>query len=140
MSVSGVSPFMRTNVHEGVLQVRKKVWKQMSDAIYIDQAVSWSKDLTRMRARGPGDTENAMRSIGRDTGIDYWFLWRLRYRRNQIKELSISVYMGLKAAYEAECERQMRKLANDIEKTKAIVGPDHPVVVAAQTALDAFDE
>ena len=35
----------------------------MSDAAYLDQAAVWSKDLTRMKARGPGDTENAMRRV-----------------------------------------------------------------------------
>ena len=48
--------------------------RQMSDAAYLDQAATWSKDLTRMRSRGPGDMENAMRSLERDYGIDYWFI------------------------------------------------------------------
>jgi len=107
----------------------------MSDAIYIDQAVTWSKEMTRMRAIGPGDTENALRSIERDYGIDYWFMWRLRYRRDQIKQISISVYLALHAAWENERMRQRRKLGEETKATTAITGPNHPAVVAAQTAL-----
>lgn len=91
----------------------------MSDAAYLDQAADWSKTLTRMRARGPGDMENAMRSLERDYGIDYWFIWQLRYRRDRIKFLSVSVYDRLKAAYSAECERQMRKLQHEISITRS---------------------
>lgn len=107
----------------------------MSDAAYLDQAAVWSKDLTRMRARGPGDMENAMRSIERDYGIDYWFIWQLRYRRDRIKVLSVSVYDRLKAAYSAECERQMRKLQHEITITETIAGPDCSAVRAAKTLV-----
>jgi hypothetical protein len=86
---------------------------------YLDEAARWSKDLTRMRARGPGDTENAMRSIERDYGVDYWVLWRLRYRKSALRDIGMSAYMGLKAAYQAECERQVRKLKNEIAITAA---------------------
>lgn len=112
---------------------------QMSDVAYIDEAVSWSKELTRMRSRGPGDLDNAMRDIERDYGLDYWFLWRLRYRRSQIRDIGVSVYMRLRGAYEAERDRQRRKLAIEIEITKAIAGPDHSAVVAA-AALVGEDE
>ena len=102
--------------------VQKKLTDgQMSDAAYLDQAAVWSKDLTRMRARGPGDMENAMRSLERDYGIDYWFIWQLRYKRDRLKFLSVSVYDRLKAAYQAECERQIRKLRNEI----AITNPNY---------------
>jgi hypothetical protein len=109
---------------------------QMSDAVYIDRAVTWSKDLTRMKSRGPGDVENAMRRVEREYGIDYGFLWSLRYRRDQLKVISVSVYERIAAAYRAECERQMRKLQHEIEITEAIVGAADPVVAAAKAALE----
>jgi hypothetical protein len=109
---------------------------QMSDAIYIERAVNWSKDLTRMKSRGPGDTENAMRRIEREYGIDYGFLWSLRYRRDQLKVISVSVYERIAAAYRAECERQMRKLQHEIEITEAIAGPASAAVGAAKALLD----
>jgi hypothetical protein len=120
--------------HGRGLQVGKKVLP-MSDAAYLDQAAAWSKDLTRMKARGPGDTENAMRKIEREYGIDYGFLWSLRYRRDRLRTISISVYEGIRAAYRAECAAQMRKLEHDIAKTEAITGPDSHAVRAAKALL-----
>jgi hypothetical protein len=77
--------------------VRKFHWADflMSASAYVDQAVWWSKELTRFRSRGPGDTDNAMRAIERDYGLDYWLLWRLRYRRRQIKDIGVSIYARL---------------------------------------------
>ena len=111
----------------------------MSDAAYLDQAAAWSKDLTRMKARGPGDTENAMRQIERQYGVDYGFLWSLRYRRERLRTISISVYESIRAAYRAECAAQMRKLANDIERTEEITGPDNNAVRAAKAILGAAE-
>lgn len=132
---------MPSNLHEGTLQVFKKrlVEKQMSDAAYLDDAERWSKDLTRMRSRGPGDLENAMRSIERDYGVDYWTLWRLRYRKSALRDIGVSAYMRLKAAYQAECERQMRKLQHEIEITEQVAGAAAPAVAAAKAALDQTD-
>jgi hypothetical protein len=107
----------------------------MSDVAYIDNAARWSKDLTRMKARGPGDTDNAMRSIEREYGIDYWTLWKLRYRRSAIRDIGVSIYMRLQAAYQAECERQMRKLHDEIHETEAVTGPDSDAVRSAKALV-----
>jgi hypothetical protein len=108
----------------------------MSDTAYLDQAAIWSKDLTRMKSRGPGDTENAMRSIAREYNIDYGFLWSLRYRRERLRIMSISVYESIRAAYRAECERQMRKLENEIVRTEEVAGPDSHSVRAAKALVE----
>lgn len=107
----------------------------MSDAAYLDQAAVWSKDLTRMKARGPGDTENAMRQIERQYGVDYGFLWSLRYRRERLRTISISVYESIRAAYRAECAAQMRKLKNEITRTEEIAGPDSHAVRKAKALV-----
>ena len=112
----------------------------MSDAAYLDQAALWSKDLTRMKSRGPGDTENAMRLVSREYRLDYGFLWSLRYRRERLKIISISVYEGIRAAYREECERQMRKLGNEIIKTEQITGPDNAAVRAAKALVATSNE
>ena len=112
----------------------------MSDAAYLDQAANWSKDLTRMKARGPGDIENAMRQIEREYGIEYGFLWSLRYRRDRLRIISLSVYEGIRAAYRAECERQMRKLENEITRTEQVAGPDRASVRAAKALVDASNQ
>jgi hypothetical protein len=122
------------NQHGKVLQVCKKGLK-MSDAAYLDQAADWSKHLTRMKARGPGDTENAMRSVAREYNIDYGFLWSLRYRRERLRIISVSVYETIRAAYRAECERQMRKLEHEIRITEEIVGADHHLVASARDVV-----
>jgi hypothetical protein len=121
------------------LQVRKFHWTDlvMSANAYIEQAVWWSKELTRFRSRGPGDTDNAMRAIERDYGLDYWLLWRLRYRRRQIKDIGVSIYARLEAAYRAEVERQYDKLGNAIHNTRELVGDGHPTVVGAAAVVDA---
>jgi hypothetical protein len=105
---------------------------QMSDTAYLDQAAIWSKDLTRMKSRGAGDIENAMRQIEREYGIDYGFLWSLRYRRDRLRIISVSVYETIRAAYRSECERQMRKLENDLKVTEEIAGPNSNAVRAAK--------
>jgi hypothetical protein len=124
-------------MHERRLQVFKKILsdRQMSDVAFVDEAAGWSRDLTRMRARGPGDVENAMRAIERDYGVDYWTQWQLRYRRSRIRDIGVSIYMRLREAHRAECERQARKLMRDAERTKATCGAT-PAVVAALEALD----
>jgi len=111
----------------------------MSETAYLDQAARWSKDLTRMKARGPGDIENAMRSLEREYGIDYWLTWRLRYRLHEIKDIGVSVYMKLAHAYQTECARQQRKLRQEIEITKAIAGADHAAVRAAEALFSEDD-
>jgi hypothetical protein len=108
----------------------------MSDAAYIDAAQRWSKDLTRMKARGPGDTDNAMRQIEREYGIDYGFLWSLRYRRDRLRTISISAYESIRAAYRAECERQLRKLEHEIVKTEQVVGANLASVRAAKALVE----
>jgi hypothetical protein len=120
------------------LQVGKKELP-MSDAAYLDQAAIWSKDLTRMKSRGAGDIENAMRQIERQYGVDYGFLWSLRYRRERLRTISISVYESIRAAYRAECAAQMRKLENDLERTKEITGPDRTSIRAAEALVGQKD-
>jgi hypothetical protein len=90
-----------------------------------------------MKARGPGDTENAMRQIEREYGIDYGFLWSLRYRRDRLRTISISVYERIATAYRSECERQMRKLQNEIVKTEQTTGPHSAVVHAAKALVES---
>jgi hypothetical protein len=108
---------------------------QMTDAAYLDQAAIWSKDLTRMKARGPGDTDNAMRMIEREYGVDYSFIWSLRYRRERLKRISKSVFERIEAAYRMECQRQMQKLRHEIIITEQIAGPDSDAVRSAKALV-----
>lgn len=97
--------------------------RKMSDVAYIDAAEQWSKDLTRMKARGRnGDIDGAMRQIEREYGVDYWTIWKLCYRRSTIKDIGVSIYMRLQAAYQAECAKQLRKLQHEIQSRKPSPG------------------
>lgn len=96
---------------------------------YVERAARLSRDLTRMKARGPGDTDNAMRAIERDYGIDYWTIWRLRYAAARLKDIPASIYARIEAAYIAECERQARRLNHEIAVARLV----------APSAVDAAD-
>lgn len=104
---------------------------QMSSVEFVERAAEMSRELTRMRARGAGDIENAMRALERDYGLDYWITWRLRYRLRQIKDIGTGTYARIAEAYRCELERQQRKHAISLEITRAICGDNHPAVVAA---------
>lgn len=106
-------------------------------AEYVARAAEWSRELTRFRSRCPGDTDNAMRAVERDYGIDYWTIWRLRYRRQQIRSICASVYARIASAYDCECDRQRAKLSQQIETAAQTLGADHPVVAQAQTVVGA---
>jgi hypothetical protein len=107
----------------------------MSSVECVEQAAMWSRKLTQMRARGPGDTENAMRGIERDYGISHATLWSLRYRPERYRSIGADIFARIKAAYETECERQARRLRHEIEITKAIAGADHSAVRAAEALV-----
>lgn len=108
----------------------------MSNA-YIDDAQKWANDLVQRESRGNGDTENAMRRLDARLGISWRTFWSLRYRPP--KDILIGTYMGLKHAYEAECERQARLLRHELEITKA-KGVSGPAVDAAEAWARALDE
>ncbi len=88
---------------------------QMQDG--VTEARGWALELVRREARGTGDTANAMRRVGHRYGIDYAVLWSLRYRPP--KNMVVSVYERLRAAYLAECDRQERLIRHERAITEA---------------------
>lgn len=100
---------------------------------YVDQAAEWAKALTRSETRGPGDQPNAWRRLEARYGIPEYAFWSLRYRKP--KDVAVSLYMRLQAAYRAECERQQRRLMHEIEITKEIAGANHAAVRAAEALV-----
>ncbi|MCA6114280.1 hypothetical protein J6524_04965 [Bradyrhizobium sp. WSM 1738] len=73
-----------------------------------------------------------MRSIERDYGVDYGTMWRLRYRPASIRDIGVTAYMRLKAAYQAECKRQLGKLKHEIAITEAACGASSDLVDEAK--------
>lgn len=109
----------------------------MTDAAYVDQAADWARRLTAKEARGPGDMESAWRRLEARYGVPWRAFWALRYRKP--REITASVYHRLLAAYQSECERQLRLLKHELEITKTIAGASHPAVASAQTLFGEID-
>ena len=91
-------------------------------------------DLIRYESRGHGDADNALRRLGAiDDDVPYGFLWNLKYKppeRVQPKKLR-----GLLRLHAYVCERLLRKLEHDLERTREIAGSLDPAVVAAEAVL-----
>lgn len=107
--------------------------KQMSA---VEQASRWSRDLAQMRSRGPGDLQNAMRSIEREYGIDYWFQWALRYRPARFRDIGHELFLKLRDAYAAECARQRHRFEHEIAVARHVAGADHAAVREAQALVE----
>jgi len=113
-----------SNLDVGAFNVGKNRLQEckMSDA-YVADARRWAGALLQREHRGPGDTvDAAMWRAQQRWGIDRGTFWSLRYRPPQ--DIVVGVYMRLKAAYEAECERQEARLR-------------HELMLAREVGLDA---
>lgn len=100
-------------------QKAKVVTDIVADIDPAGQAKGWANGLIRASHRGPGDTvDAAMHRAARKHGIDPKVLWRLRYRTP--KDMLATVYLKVRAAYEAECERQEARLRHELEITKTL--------------------
>lgn len=106
--------------------------------VFVASARDWANALVRRESRGSGDTENAMRRLEVRYGIPWRTFWSLRYRPPN--DILTGVFFRLKAAYEAECERQVRLLQHELEITKAKAGPDAASVRAAMAILDTDEK
>ena len=106
--------------------------KKMTDLSVVDDAVNWADLLVRREHRGPGDTIDAARlRAARKHHVPERTLWALRYRRP--KDLLASVYLKIKLAYEAECERQEARLRHELEITKALPATPARLALIAET-------
>jgi hypothetical protein len=84
----------------------------------VETARAWSNELLRQEARGPGDLPNAMRRLETRYGLPARTFWSLRYRPPA--DILAGVFVKLQAAYQAECQRQLRKLTHEIETAKLL--------------------
>lgn len=103
----------------------------------VEQSAFWARELTQRESRGPGDIEASWRRLARRYGVPLRTFWALRYKPP--KSVSADTYLRLCAAYQAECERQMRRLAHELEITKATAGAGHAVVDAAAALVAQAD-
>lgn len=107
----------------------------MTDAtadIGVEQARGWANKLIAAHHRGPGDTvDAAIHRAAMKHGLDPKALWRLRYRTP--KDMLLSTWARIKAAYDAECERQEAKLRHELEITKALPPTADRLALIAET-------
>lgn len=101
-------------------------------SVFVSNARDWANSLIQRESRGPGDLDGAMRRLEARYGIPANTFWRLRHGR--VKDIYVSTYTKLQAAYLAECERQTRILKQQAEIAKA-KGLSHSPVVAEIEAL-----
>ena len=93
--------------------------QKVFDATAVDDAAKWADALMHRTYRGPGDTIEAARYRAEQRyGVPAQVFWALRYRRP--KDILASVYLRLRAAYEAECEQQENRLRHELEIAKTL--------------------
>ncbi len=110
----------------------------------VNEAKGWANHLIAAHHRGPGDTTDAaIHRAAVKHGLDPKLLWRLRYRTP--KSMLIGAWKRIKAAYDAECERQEARLRHELEITKALPATEARVRLIRETeallaALDSASE
>lgn len=98
----------------------------------VTEAKEWANKLIAANHRGPGDTTDAaIHRAAIKHGLDPKLLWRLRYRTP--KSMLIGAWKRVKAAYEAECERQEAKLRHELEITKALSASEAALAAIRET-------
>jgi hypothetical protein len=90
----------------------------------VEIAASYANRMIEREARGPGDTEEAIRRIEAKTGIGYWTLWGLRYRRRDLKTIAADQFTRIRDAYLATCQRQIAALQHELAIEQARCGND----------------
>jgi hypothetical protein len=88
----------------------------------VDLAAEYADRLVKREARGPGDVEEAMHRIEARFGVPYSTLWGLRYRKP--KTIAADLFLRIRGAYLAMCERELRKLEHDLAVASATGGGD----------------
>ena len=71
------------------------------DAGLVEEAAQWAAHLVHEESRGPGDYENARRTVARKIGVPFAALWALRYRPP--KNISPAKYLRIGGAYHDLC-------------------------------------
>lgn len=103
----------------------------------MDRARHMATELLRMESRGSGDLENAMRRLGTRHGINWRLFWTLRYRAP--RDMMVSAFEKLDAAYRAECTRQLKRLEHELHVART-AGATVDDIAAAAAALVADEK
>ena len=88
------------------------------------------------REAGGGDVDDAMRRIEAKTGVNYWTLWGLRYRKP--KTIGRDLFHQIRGAYLVLCERELGNLKHELSiETAKGSGDDFADLVAEAETLVA---
>lgn len=90
----------------------------------VEIAADYANRMIEREAHRTGGTEEAMRRVEATTGIGYWTLWSLRYRRRDLKTIAADQFTRIRNAYLATCQRQLAALQHEIEIEEARCGND----------------
>jgi hypothetical protein len=96
------------------------------------RATGFVRDMVKLEASGPGDTEGALHRLSQHYGIGFWTLSHLR--KGNAKKVDSSLLEQLRAAYLDLCERQIAALQHGIALERAVTGDDDLSNYAAEAA------
>jgi len=112
---------------------------ELKQVTTVDVASNYAARLLEREYRGPGDnTEDAMRRIEAKTGVSYWSLWSLRYKRP--KTVRADIFQQLQQAYLALCEKDFASLKHELAVEQAISGEPHDSYADLETEVAALAE
>lgn len=111
----------------------------MSDAAstYVEEAVDKASWMVNREARGPGDTDNAMRRLEMRLGIPYSAFYALRYRRP--KSIGTELFVRICEAHETERARHKRLFENEDAKAAPRTKFGEAIVRMARAAVRPED-
>lgn len=82
------------------------------------EATEFVRLMIHREARGPGEAENAMRSLARRYGVSFWTLDH--FRKGKAKTCDVSLYAKIKGAFIDHCERQAHRLLQEAETAQRV--------------------
>jgi hypothetical protein len=92
-------------------------FNKMSSVEYVDEAKSMADFILHKVHRGPGDTvDAAMHRAERLYGVPANWLHRLRYRREDLRDMPVSAFFAIFNGYRAACQAAERAYENERAK------------------------
>lgn len=88
----------------------------------VETAADYAGRMVDREIAMAGNVETAMRRIEAKTGVGYWVLWSLRYKPP--KAIATDLFLKIRTAYFAMCERQIATLMHELAIEKARCGND----------------
>lgn len=89
-----------------VSDLGKSVAEDSMSTIALQQACEWHDALMDAEFRGRKDKESAARfRLSKKIGVPESYLFRLSYKRRDMRDIAGEAYRRLKHAYEGLCER-----------------------------------